>query len=191
MNHYSISVTIALCLLLLAGNTQAQLDIANTKHDASQPIDIVSERLTLHPNKNMAIFNGDVKAQQGTFHMTSQKMVVHYHGNEEKDRGGVSKIITEGGVELMVPGKNAKASQGIYDVDASMVTLTGDVVLQRGANTLYGDKFTYDVNKGLSRLTSEPESSATTSKSSGKKITQTKKKGRVKAFLVPKKPKKK
>ncbi len=149
--------------------------------DTSLPIEITADNLKVLQKDQVAVFEGKVEAIQGNIRLTSDKMTVFYRGGgEEKKAAGqpaVSKIIVEGNVFLANPRETAKGREGVYDVDRTMVTLSGDVVLTRDKNVLNGNKLVYNMDTGKSELfggSGEVKPDGTTT--SG---------GRVKGLFVP------
>ncbi len=187
-------------LLILPLPTYAQVGGINLGSSADQPINIESDTLTVKPGKNMAVFKGKVKAEQGDVTLKSDNMTVFYSNdngtkNDNKDMSGkqLSKIETAGNVILTVPGKSAKSDQGKYDVEKEYIVLTGNVELTQDNNKLRGEKFLYNMRTGESRMQSGSGSTGpsggrakatfggNSSNNSGKTDS-----GRVKGFLIPK-----
>ncbi len=187
----------------MPGYSFAQLGLENTKHDSALPVDIASDKLTVHYKKKLAVFEDNVVAVQGTLRIAADRMEVLYHGGDKpaqknaKDAGqgdgdearGLEKITAIGHVKLAVPGKTASSEQGVYDVDKGEVVLTGHVVLVNDANRLSGDRFVYDVTNRVSHLYSDkkevPEGAGAAAR--GGKAEKPAFSGRVKGYFIPKK----
>ncbi len=171
---------IILLVIFLPHVAYAQIGLAGIDGNSDQPIDIVSDTLTVNSQKNIAVFKGDVEAQQGTLTLKSDKMKVFYNNDSSKENNSLSKIITTGHTHLTVPDKQAKSNNGIYDVDKGIILLQGNVVLTKGENKLQGDNFVYNVKNGKSKITSKKIPSKGTA---GEKP----KKQRVKGVFIPNK----
>lgn len=180
-----MKLVLFLVVILFSSLAYAQLDLTGgTKHNASEPIDITSDSLTVSPKQDKALFSGNVVATQADLIIKSDKLTVYYRqGGASGGKNAVKKIEVDGNVDLKVPGRHAKSNQGVYDVDASIVTLTGNVRLEKEGNVLTGEKFIYNVAAGTSQLLNQ------TGAKGEDGVVQ--KKGRVRAVLTPSEGKKK
>lgn len=176
-----------MAMLALPLPAAAQLGAIDRGKDTDKPVDITADNLTMKPKEQLAIFEGNVQAEQGSFHLKAARMDVHYHDDSTKKKGSqnsLSKVVAEGSVVLTVPGKEAHADHGVYDVDKSKVALTGHVVLIRDKSRLEGDTFLYDVANGESKLLSGGKGEPATGTAV---VPQKDGSGRVRGFFVPKK----
>ena len=135
----------------------------NTNPDA--PIEITARALDIKDARSVARFDGGVRARQGDFTMKTPTLTAHYVGKiglfnkpGEKRRARADRVklrliraagpvaVTSGG-DLKAHGKRAE-----FDVIASKVTISGNVVLQRGRQIIRGDRLLIDLKTGLSRM---------------------------------------
>ena len=145
-----------------------------------QPIDITSDTLTVEQKKQLATFTGNVDAVQGDMKLRADRLLVHYAprpaggaaapaqvgtaaGPKAEPASSapapagpasssIQKIEAFGQVVLTSPAETAQGSQGVYDVVAGTMQLTGDVILTRGDNVIRGDRLDMDLNSGLSKV---------------------------------------
>ncbi len=123
------------------------------RHDSSKPIEITADTLEVKQKYNLAIFNGNVVAIQGKMRLAADKMRVHYHANTNTEgKQSVSRIEVMQNVRLATQQESATGDKGIYDVDAKLLTLKGDVVLSKGKNVVKGETLTYNVTSGQSNI---------------------------------------
>ncbi|WP_084507500.1 lipopolysaccharide transport periplasmic protein LptA [Geminicoccus roseus] len=134
-------------------------------HNSKQPIEITSDSLTVEQPKQLATFAGNVDAVQGDMKLRADRLLVHYA--RRSDTGGAGEngagadpannsirmIEAFGRVVITSPAETAQGSQGVYDVVAGTMQLTGDVVLTRGENVIRGNRLDMDLNSGLSKVT--------------------------------------
>jgi lipopolysaccharide export system protein LptA len=151
-----ISVAVLVCVMAAAA--QAALPVGG-KHDANAPIEINADALEVLQQENKATFSGNVVAVQGDTRLKSDKMVVYYHPQEEKQtsagqQDAIRKIDVIGNVFLAMPEETASGKTGLYDVENQRVELHENVVVTHGKNTLKGDKLVYDMKTGKSVVTS-------------------------------------
>jgi lipopolysaccharide export system protein LptA len=136
-------------------------------HDSRQPIEITSDTLTVEQPKQLATFTGNVDAVQGDMKLRADRLLVHYArngGNGQAGGGGnqtggadpannsIRMIEAFGRVVITSPAESAQGSQGVYDVVAGTMQLTGNVILTRGENVIRGDRLDMDLNTGLSKV---------------------------------------
>lgn len=126
-------------------------------HNSRQPIEITSDTLTVEQNKQLATFAGNVDAIQGEMKLRADRLLVHYARNGEGGGGGsennsIRMIEAFGKVVITSPAESAQGKEGVYDVSAGTMQLTGDVVLTRGENVIRGNRLDMNLNTGLSTV---------------------------------------
>jgi lipopolysaccharide export system protein LptA len=134
-------------------------------HDTGQPIEIVSDRLVVEQDKQLATFIGNVDAVQGDVTLRADLLRVYYTRSEDRTRSesraaaagddqSIRRIEAEGNVLLTSPRETAEGKFGVYDVPQGQVTLEGDVVLTRDQrNVVRGDRLVVDLRTGVSTVT--------------------------------------
>lgn len=183
-----------LFFFLLTCGLSAQAQVALPKGNSDKPIEIQSDTLEVMQQDKIALFKGNVEAQQGTMHLKSDEMRVYYkekQGTKDKTakpaesptadlatQNSISKIDVRGNVFLSTPDETAQGDKGLYDVDKSTITLTENVVLTRGKNILKGSWLIYDLKTGHSEMKSDEA------------VGKDGKKQRVRGIFVPEKAKK-
>jgi lipopolysaccharide export system protein LptA len=126
-------------------------------HDSRQPIEITSDTLTVEQNKQLATFAGNVDAVQGEMKLRADRLLVHYARNGEgagsaSENNSIRMIEAFGKVVITSPAESAQGNEGIYDVSAGTMQLTGNVVLTRGQNVIRGNRLDMNLNTGLSAV---------------------------------------
>jgi len=134
-------MTRALFCLLLMSATPA---LAQTFHSAA-PIDVDAARIDIADNQNEAIFTGAVIIRQGSLTLNADRVRISY----AKDSGGnpqVQRLDALGNVRLRQNTMRATANSGIYDVNGRLVTLLGNVKMDRDGNHLEGARVVWNLN---------------------------------------------
>ena len=167
---------------LLAGLAFTPVYAQEMKLDTKQPIEITADSLEVSQNEQLAVFSGNVVAVQGQMRLASDRMDVHYRSGEQVkgEAQAVSRIKVDGNVFMRTPTETARSLTGLYDVDANMLTLNGDVVLTRGENVVKGDALRYDLVSGKSKIVG-----AGVATGSSVEGADGGKKGRVRGLFVP------
>lgn len=177
------STAIFTALLFTSIEVRAQTLFSGIKQDNNKPIDIQADDLVVQPNHKVATFKGNVVASQDSLNLHSNTMKVFYKENKKANENGVSRIETDGNVKLLIEDRQATSEKGLYDVDKGVMELTGNVVLKRGPNELYGERFIYETATGKSQLVGGAKAAAgdaSAPTAAGK--------GRVRARLIPQAP---
>lgn len=146
------SAAAALLVLLAAAAVPAQ-ERAQRAHDTTLPIEISADSLEVQQDRQVAVFSGNVDAQQGGLTLRADTLLVHYledggAGTEQS----ISRIDAEGEVFFSSGTETAEGEEGTYDVDKGLIVLTGSVVLTQGDNVLRGDRVVLDLKSGQSTM---------------------------------------
>ena len=139
-----------LAAMVFAANANAQ---QGTAHDTELPIEIAADALEVQQDKQIAVFSGNVDAQQGIIKLRADRIWVHYQGDAAEDAArAISKIDAEGKVFFSSGTETAEGDQGTYNVDNGVITLTGEVVLTQGNNVIKGNRLVFDLTTGQSTM---------------------------------------
>jgi lipopolysaccharide export system protein LptA len=125
------------------------------KASNEQPIQITAEQLISDNEKKFAEFIGSVRAVQGNFVITSDKLRIYYEGELlQSDRGKDSdrekgknrllqKIIASGHVKINSDQYRAEAEEAVYDTQSMTIVLSGaNSTVISGKNSITGSKIT-------------------------------------------------
>lgn len=142
----------------MAQTTQSKMPGMQLSSD--KPIQIASDKLEIHQEKNTADFSGNVEVVQGTTTMRAGHMTVYYKGN------GAAASATTGSTDIksievsnkvfLTSGKQqATADTGTFDMEAQTFVLKGKkVVLSEGDNVFTGCQLTVYMVTGEAKLES-------------------------------------
>ena len=123
-----------------------------------QPIQIESDKLQVQDEQGTATFIGNVKVVQGNTLMQTGHMTVHYARNGGSTTSGTSqidRIDVKDKVYIKSDDQEATADQGVFDMKAETLELTGkQVVLSQGNNVFVGCKLIVFVKTGEAKLES-------------------------------------
>jgi lipopolysaccharide export system protein LptA len=99
---------------------------------------------------------GNVHATQAEMTLETQRLTVAYSnksggaGATNSAAGGVQihRLDAAGGVVVRSPSEIAKGDLGVYDLDRKLITLIGNVQLNREQNQVNGSRLVIDLNSG-------------------------------------------
>ena len=129
-----------------AGMAQAQEDISALKgHDRRASIDLAADRAEAQDRADRAIFAGNVVVRQGELTLRTARLTLAY-----ASQGGIDidRIDASGGVIVTSPSETARGDFAVYDLDEGLITMVGNVRLERGGAYLSGGRLTIDLDSG-------------------------------------------
>ena len=146
MNKFFASA--ALIGLTLGGAAIAQSNgqvSALKGHDSNAPVDVDADRIEVQERADRAVFAGNVKARQGELTLQTARLTLAYTSG-----GGIkiNRLDASGGVTVTSPSETARGNFAVYDLDAKLITLVGDVRLTREGSTINGSRLLIDLNTG-------------------------------------------
>lgn len=135
----------ALAASAVVAQTQSGGNSALKGHDSSAPVDVSADRIEVQDRADRAIFAGNVHVRQNELTLDTERLTVAYSND-----GGVQiqRLDAAGGVVVTSPSEKAKGNFGIYDLNRKLITLIGNVQLTRGANQIFGQRLTIDLDSG-------------------------------------------
>lgn len=151
--------------------------MSSFRTDPNAPVDIAADQLEMIDAKKIAVFRGDVHAQQGDFKVRTAELTAHYSGSAglgnlagaQPEAGGdaatervpqpAAKLIRlKASGKVVVTSKNGQSATGDwadFDVPANTVTLGGEVVLSQARNVVRGTRLLIDLTSGESVIKSD------------------------------------
>lgn len=147
-------------------------------HNSDAPVNYFADRIELQDRQNRVVLSGDVRIEQAGLTLTAARTLVDY-----TDAGSLSiqRIMATGGVTVARGDERARGNVAVYDFNRRIITLAGDVRLNRGGDTLNGGRLVIDLRTGVSSVDGRASGSSSVTGaqgSSGGRVTGT--------FSVPK-----
>jgi len=151
MKKYFYNITAA--ILFLSLSVQAQVDIQQViQSESGNPINIKSENLVIRNNENLAIFSDNVRVTQGKMNLKADEVKLHTTYNESEKKNKINKLEAEGNISFKAQDKSLRSNKALYDVDAGILLLEGNVRMEDTGTSLAGKIFRYDVKTGRSEI---------------------------------------
>jgi lipopolysaccharide export system protein LptA len=145
---------VASLALPVAAAAVAQEPVSALKgHNSDAPIDLTADRLEVQERADRAMFSGNVTVKQDELTLDTSRLTVAYSSS-----GGVQikRLDASGGVTVRSPSETARGTFGIYDLDRKLITLLGDVVLQREGSSISGQRLVIDLDTGRAIIDGGP-----------------------------------
>ena len=92
-------------------------------HVSANEINIVSDRLEINDNTNESIFIGNVYAEENTFKIWSEKMIVNFDENRDQ----IDEIRSFDNVKIHYNDMTTNSDQALYLPSSQILKLTGNV----------------------------------------------------------------
>ena len=120
---------------------------------AEEQIEIIADQFTTNNEEKYMDFTGDVRASQGTFVITSERLRIYYKANSENTKTpsdsqeSIKQIVASGDVKISAEKYTAETDRAEYDPDSTVLVLKGEnSKIKSGKNLITGSIIT--VNRG-------------------------------------------
>jgi lipopolysaccharide export system protein LptA len=136
--------------LLVAGAAHAQGQISALRgHNSKAPVDVSADRAEAQTRADRAVFAGNVVVRQDSLTLRTARLTLAYSNS-----GGIDldRIDASGGVVVSSPSETARGDLAVYDLNRSLITVLGNVRLDRGGSFLTGQRLTIDLNTGRATM---------------------------------------
>jgi lipopolysaccharide export system protein LptA len=118
-------------------------------HNANAPVDVTADRIEVQDRADRAIFAGNVHATQAELSLETPRLTVAYSGGGgDNSNVQIHRLDAAGGVVVKSPSETARGDFGIYDLDRKLITLIGNVQLNRQTNQVSGSRLVIDLDSG-------------------------------------------
>lgn len=117
-------------------------------HNSNAPVDVSADRIEVQDRADRAVFVGNVHAVQQDLTLDTPRLTVAYTGGTGGNNVQIQRLDASGGVVVKSPSETAKGDIGIYDLDRKLITLIGNVQLNRQDNQVNGQRLVIDLDSG-------------------------------------------
>jgi len=131
-------------------------------HNGNAPVDVSSERIEVQDRADRAIFSGNVVAKQDDLTLTTDRLTIAYTNNGKGGSGGagsniqIDRLDAAGGVTVRSPSEVGRGDFGVYDLNRKIITLIGNVQLDRDGSQVKGNRLTIDLDSGRAVIDGGP-----------------------------------
>ena len=146
---------IALALIVLPAAAMAQgasIALGTPSFDASLPVEVSADSLSVDQGSGAAVFEGNVLVVQGEVRMSAGAVEITYASGDNTTGNGIEALRASGGVTFVTATDAVEAAEAVYSIAKATVTLTGDVLLTQGQNAISGDRLVVDLEAGTGRM---------------------------------------
>ena len=134
--------------LAAVGGMQLQAQ-AIAGHNSNAPVNYAADRIELQDRQNRVVLSGNVDITQAGLRLQAARTQVNY-----SDAGSLSiqRITATGGVTVTRGNERAAGEVAVYDFNRRVITMAGNVRLNRGGDTLNGGRLVIDLRTGISSV---------------------------------------
>ncbi len=146
---------LAAVTLCLAGPLHAQSAGAGFKFDSSRPIEISADSLEVSQDEKSALFQGNVRAEQGEMLLRADTLTLFYREDSEEtndEQSPFTRIDAKGNITISSPSETGSGDWAVYDIDRKIITVGGAVQLIRNNNVIKGTRLVLDLDSGRSKI---------------------------------------
>lgn len=122
---------------------------AIASHDSRAPVSYAADRIELQDRQNRVVLSGNVEIEQAGLTVRAARTLVNYSDEGELS---IARITATGGVTVTRGNEAARGDVAIYDFNRRIITMAGNVRLNRGADTLNGGRLVIDLASGVSSV---------------------------------------
>ncbi|GAA4048392.1 LptA/OstA family protein [Parerythrobacter jejuensis] len=154
----SFAIGFALTCTVVGGiQLQAQ---AIAGHNSNAPVNYAANRIELQDRQNRVVLSGNVQIDQANLRLRAARTIVNY-----SDAGSLSiqRIMATGGVTVTRGNETARGEVAVYDFNRRIITMAGNVRLNRGGDTLNGGRLVIDLRSGVSSVDGRASGSSSVS----------------------------
>lgn len=118
-------------------------------HNSRAPVSYAADRIELQDRQNRVVLSGNVEIEQAGLTVRAARTLVSYADQGELS---IDRITATGGVTVSRGSESARGDVAIYDFNRRIITMAGNVRLNRGADTLNGGRLVIDLASGVSSV---------------------------------------
>ena len=121
---------------------------------ASAPVNFTADRIEVQDRADRVVVSGNVVVTQAGMTLNAARMTVAYRNQPGTGAGGIEidRIDASGNVGVTKGDQTARGNVAIYDLNAKLITMLGNVALTQGANRLTGGRLVMDLTSGRSTV---------------------------------------
>jgi lipopolysaccharide export system protein LptA len=145
---FRAAIAVGAAALALSGAPaagQGEVGAGLRNHNTDAPVDIGADRIEVDDRSNRAIISGSVDVRQAALRLRADRVTIAYSPGGDNE---IQRIDATGGVTVTSPTETIRGNTAIYDLNARIITLLGNVSLRNGDGNVNGGRLIYDLRSG-------------------------------------------
>lgn len=150
MRYRNCSLLFLLALAAPSGPAFSQDAVSSLKgHNSRAPVDVAADRIELQDRADRALLSGNVEIKQAELTLNAPRVTVAYTraGGTE-----IQRLDASGGVTVKSPSETARSQYAIYDFDRRLITMIGNVTVDRNGSHVSGSRLVMDLDSGRATM---------------------------------------
>ena len=148
MTVIRILMTCILSGIATAAIAQTNISLGGISADASAPIEISADSLSVDQDTGKATFSGNVVIGQGALRLSAGEVEVIY----AEGSGQIASLKARGGATFVTETEAAEAETADYNLETGSLILIGDVLLTQGSSAISAERMSINLNTGDAEL---------------------------------------
>lgn len=138
-----MTIYLGLLLTSFGPSAWAQQKPTPNKQIPALPVEILSDSLRVLQKQHKAIFQGNVRANQGNLAIRSDSLSVHYLAKTKTAAQDIATMVFEGNVSITQETRKGHCQKAIYDKPKASLTCLGNPWVVDGPNRIHGEEIVY------------------------------------------------
>ena len=118
-------------------------------HNSNAPVDYAADRIELQDRQDRLVLSGNVDITQADLRLRAARTTVAFTNTQSLK---IQRMDATGGVVVTRGTESATGDVAVYDFNRRLITMVGNVRLQRGTDTMNGGRLTIDLASGVSSV---------------------------------------
>jgi len=144
----SVIASFALASAGLIGWQQLQAQ-SISGFNSNAPVNYAADRIELQERQDRVVLTGNVEISQADLRVRAARITVAFTNAGSLK---IQRMDATGGVLVTRGSESARGDVAIYDFNRRLITLVGNVHLNRSGDTLNGGRLTIDLDSGVSSV---------------------------------------
>ncbi|MEO6092761.1 MAG: LptA/OstA family protein [Novosphingobium sp.] len=117
--------------------------------DSNAPVNYAADRIEVQDRSNRVVLSGNVDITQADLRLRAARITVNYTRSGSLQ---IQRMIAGGGVQAQRGNQSARGDVAVYDLNQRIITMAGNVALNRGGDTLNGGRLVINLTTGVSSV---------------------------------------
>lgn len=118
-------------------------------HNSNAPVNYAADRIELQDRQDRVVLSGNVNITQADLRLQAARTLVSYTNAGSLK---IQRIMATGGVTVTRGSERAAGDVAVYDFNRRIITLAGNVRLNRAGDTLNGGRLVIDLKSGVTSV---------------------------------------
>lgn len=119
---------------------------------SNAPVDMSADHSSAVQSSCMAKLSGNVELKQERSRLRANTIEVYRKKNGKSCGGDLDRMEAAGDIFYVTPEQRIRGDRATYQASSSIMTVTGDVILDQGGNIIRGRRLVINVDTGTANM---------------------------------------